>query len=313
MEINKKDIKIMKNIIEDARIPITALAKKTQLSREVIQYRLKRLEKQLIRSYQTRINLGFFAEAIYTIYLNINGVEREETIKELGNLPLVYWVGNSGGRWNYVVSFSVNKQNNLEEFFNKLFSLFPNKIIQYSFTQHIKEFKDTFGSLLGINELKISEKPIQRKKILDGLDIQILKELIKNARLSNLEIAEKVNVTRETVRKRIKKLEKEEVILNYRTMIRPSAMGLEDYLLAIKCTTINTKELNEICLFFAHLPGCSYVCITAGEVTIFVTLSVRNLKELDKISAKVQKEFSTIIKEIEPLPLFDIGNQTYVF
>jgi len=196
---------------------------------------------------------------------------------------------------------------------NKLFSSFHNEITQYTFTQPIREFKDTFGGFFGNKELRISEKAVKEKKILNKLDIQILKELTKNARFSNSEIAEKINVTRETVRKRIKQLEKEEIILNYRTMIKPSAIGFEDYLLAIKCTTANTEELNKICLFFANIPGCSYVCITSGEITIFVTLSIENLKELDNISTKGQKEFSALIKEIEPLPLFEIGSQNYVF
>src|SRR3989344_4482449 len=234
---SKKDYKIMQNIIENARIPLTILAKRTGMSREVVQYRLKRLEENLIINYQARINLRFFADAIYTIYLNMKGVERTKTISKLRSLPLVHWIGNSGGRWNYVLTFSVTKENDLENFVNKLFS--------------------SFG-------------------------------------------------------KKIKRLEKEDVILNYRTMIRPSALDLENYALAIKCMTTNTKELEKICDYFSRVEGCSYGCITAGEINMLVTLSVKNLKELDFIITKAQKDF-ILIREIEPLPLFEIGSQNYVF
>lgn len=308
---SKKDYKIMQNIIENARIPLTILAKRTGMSREVVQYRLKRLEENLIINYQARINLRFFADAIYTIYLNMKGVERTKTISKLRSLPLVHWIGNSGGRWNYVLTFSVTKENDLENFVNKLFSSFGNKITHWTFTQHIKEFKDTFGSLFGVKEFRISEKNIE-KKYLDKMDIRILRELTKNARLSNLQIAIKIGTTRETVRKRIKRLEKEDVILNYRTMIRPSALDLENYALAIKCMTTNTKELEKICDYFSRVEGCSYGCITAGEINMLVTLSVKNLKELDFIITKAQKDF-ILIREIEPLPLFEIGSQNYVF
>jgi DNA-binding Lrp family transcriptional regulator len=55
-----KDQKILSNIIEDARIPISELAKKIKLSREIVQYRLKNLEKYLIAGYQARVNLKIF-------------------------------------------------------------------------------------------------------------------------------------------------------------------------------------------------------------------------------------------------------------
>ncbi len=308
---SKKDFKIMHSIIEDARIPITVLAKKTQLSREVVQYRLKNLEKELIVNYQARINLNYFSSAIYTIYISIKGVEREEAIKKLKKIPLVHWAVNCGGRWNYIVTFSVHEDSNLENFINELFSSFKNKISHYSLTQHIKELKDTFGGLFGVNEIRSSEKSLKRKIMLDEIDRKILHYLIENCRISNLEIAEKIKVTRETVRKRIINLEKEDILLGFRALIRTSALKLEDYTLAIKCTTSHTKDLEEVCNFISKLEGCSYVCITAGETNILITLSVKNLQELDKISSQMQNEFPNIIKEIEPVPLFEIGSQDY--
>ncbi len=310
---SKKDLKIMQQIIENARMPLTVLARKTNLSREVVQYRLKQLEKNFITAYQARINLNHFAEAIYTIYLNIQGLERENAITKLKKLPLVHWISNSGGRWNYVVTFSVNYENRLKNFIDKLFYTFKDHIAQYTLTQHLLEYKDTFASLFGIKELKTSEKAIEQKRILDKIDIEILKELIKNCRVSNLEIAEKLNLTRETIRQRIQRLEKNEIIINYRTLINPSALELENYVLAIKCKNSNTNVLKELCNSLASINNCSYICLTAGEINLLVTISVKNLHELDKISTKVQKDFPNLIKEIEPLPLFEIGGQDYKF
>lgn len=310
---SKKDLKIMHYIIEKARMPLTVLAKKTNLSREVVQYHLKQLEKNLITSYQARINLNHFADAIYTIYLNIQGIERENAIAKLKKLPLVHWISNTGGRYNYIVTFSVNNENQLRIFIDKLFDSFKDRIAQYTLTQHLLEYKDTFASLFEIKELKTSEKPIEKKIILDKTDTEILKELTKNCRVSNLEIAEKLNLTRETIRQRIQKLEKNEIIINYRTLINPSALELENYVLAIKCKNSNTNTLRELCNSLATINNCSYICITAGEINLLVTISVKNLNELDKISTKIQKEFPSLIKEIEPLPLFEIGSQDYKF
>ena len=308
---SKKDYQILKYLVEDARIPLTTLAKKTLLSRESVQYRLKNMEKNIIRGYQARINLNFFADAIYTLFLNIQNSSRQEAIKKLRRLPSVHWVGNSGGRWNYIVTFSTNKENNLENFLNNLFSSFSNKILRYSFAQHIKEYKDTFGGLFGIKEIIISERTIKEKIELDDWDIKIINELTKDASISNLKIAEKLKTTRETIRKRIKYLESQQIILNYRTMINPEELGLENYVLTIKTKTLKLLDIKSLISFFINLSECSYVCVVLGEISIFVTLSVKSLKSLDEISNKIQKEFYPIITEVEPLPLFEIGEQTY--
>ncbi len=301
----------MKEIIEDAKIPITQLAKKTRLSREVVQYRLKNLEKKLISGYQARINLNCFADGIYTIYLNIQKLERSAALSKLKNLPLVQWIGNSGGRYNYIITFSTDKENTLKNFIDRLFREFKNNISHYSLTQHILEYKDTFAALFDIEKKLVSEKPLKQKPDFDNTDRKILKQLVKNARLSNLEIAESLNLTRETIRQRIKNLEKKEVILNYRTLIKPSALELENYILAIKCNNSSTEILRLLCESLSKIKGCSYICITAGEVNILVTISVKNLRELDNISAVMQKEFPDLVREIEPIPLFEIGSQDY--
>lgn len=308
---NKKDFRIIREIIENARIPLTELAKRTLLSREVVQYRLKNLEKNLIVGYQARANLNYFADSIYTIYLNIQKLERKAILAKLKSLPLVQWAGNTGGRYNVVITFSTDKENSLKGFIDKLFLEFKNNISHYSLTQHLLEYKDTFAPLFDKNENFISEKALKQKSKIDWMDKKIIAELTKNARASNLQIAEKLKTTRETIRQRIKNLEKKGVILNYRTLIKPSALGLENYILAIKCNNSGTEAIKPICEFLSNVNGCSYICMTAGEINILVTISVNKLEELDKISTTAQKEFSTIIREIEFLPLFEIGSQDY--
>lgn len=61
---------------------------------------------------------------------------------------------------------------------------------------------------------------------LDHTDRNILKELQKNARISNQELADKVNLTPSPCLRRVKQLEKNGYILNYRTELNASKLGL---------------------------------------------------------------------------------------
>lgn len=304
---NAKDNKIIAQLIENARMPISILARRTRLNREVVQYRLKNLEKNLIASYQARINLKFFSDAIYTIYLNLPG-ERKAIISKLKKLPQIHWIGNTLGRYNYIISFSVNKENTLKKFLDKFSEEFQN--INYVLSQQIEEHKDTFSGLLGTKNTITSQKETGRYE-LDKLDKEIINELTENARYSNSEIAEKIDSTRETIRMRIKNLEKNQVILNYRTIIKPQALKLENYFISIKSNNLNSRELSKIASYISNFNNSSYVCITAGEFNVISVIHIKSNKELDNFCIDLQSNFKEI-NQIETFPLVEVGSQEYI-
>jgi Lrp/AsnC family transcriptional regulator, leucine-responsive regulatory protein len=66
--------------------------------------------------------------------------------------------------------------------------------------------------------------------ILDGVDLHILQLMQENARISNVDMAKKLDMAPSAVLERVKKLEQKKVILNYTAVISPAA--LEQKLLA---------------------------------------------------------------------------------
>jgi len=70
---------------------------------------------------------------------------------------------------------------------------------------------------------------------LDKTDVKILKTLLENARLSNRQIAKKVNVSVGTVISKIKKMETEGIINGYSATLDYEGLGYEltNFLLSI--------------------------------------------------------------------------------
>jgi len=70
---------------------------------------------------------------------------------------------------------------------------------------------------------------------LDKTDVKILKTLLENARLSNRQIAKKVNVSVGTVISKIKKMEIEGIINGYSATLDYEGLGYEltNFLLSI--------------------------------------------------------------------------------
>ena len=61
---------------------------------------------------------------------------------------------------------------------------------------------------------------------LDKIDKQILAALQRNARISNLELADKVNLSPTPCARRVKQLEQAGVIVEHRTVLDPETVGL---------------------------------------------------------------------------------------
>ncbi len=61
--------------------------------------------------------------------------------------------------------------------------------------------------------------------ILDNTDLQILQLMQENARISNVDMAKKLDMAPSAVLERVKKLEQKKVIRSYTTSINPAAVG----------------------------------------------------------------------------------------
>ena len=60
---------------------------------------------------------------------------------------------------------------------------------------------------------------------MDAIDRKIIAELVANARLTNVELTERVNLTPGPCLRRVKRLEDERVIASYTALIDPVPVG----------------------------------------------------------------------------------------
>jgi len=117
---------------------------------------------------------------------------------------------------------------------------------------------------------------------LDRLDIAILTELEKNARISFSELARRLKTPHTTVRDRIRKMENAGVIEGYTTMINPSKIGL-----GIKAIAQISRDprisLEEILSEPANLPEVTHLQVVTGDTDELLTIYARNADDLKDI------------------------------
>lgn len=133
---------------------------------------------------------------------------------------------------------------------------------------------------------------------MDENDKKILTELISNSRMPISKISSKTGIPDSTVSNRIKKLENNNIIEQYTTIINPEAIGIKVIAMIIIQTETEKHENVEIEL--PKLDKVSQVYSISGEYDILIKVWAHTLEELKDI---VNSEIRTIdgIEELREL------------
>jgi Lrp/AsnC family transcriptional regulator for asnA, asnC and gidA len=100
------DKKILRTLMEDARIPILEIARNVDISGAAIHQRLRKLEKSgIISGSKFIINpkkLGYETVAFIGVYLD-KAIQNPEAIKQLKKVPEVLECHYTTGNWNVLI------------------------------------------------------------------------------------------------------------------------------------------------------------------------------------------------------------------
>lgn len=122
---------------------------------------------------------------------------------------------------------------------------------------------------------------------LDRKDIQILRILQKNSKITTREIAKQINIPVTTVFTRIKKLEKKGIISGYRAILDGKKLGKGTTAFILASFTYRTpnKELlsqRELAKEIAKFPEVQEVHIITGDWDLLIKVRAENVEEIGK-------------------------------
>lgn len=311
------DRKILFTIAESAREPHSLLAKKIKISREVFDYRLKKLEEQkIIRGYQARINLKNFIYGGYIVLIQIVSLnEEKEIINLLKKNQTIYYIEKCGGSFDYIVGVNVNSLTEFSksiDFIND--TLGKNKTNMIILTM-IKELRDSFKPLFSNKEEFnniITELDLIKKEPVDKIDKDLIIELGKDATISSPKLSEKIGITEVAIRQRIKRLINKKIILGFRTMIDLGNLDLQVSSLLIKTNAQSSDLDKKLQGFFQLDKNNTFVCKVIGQYNYFVTVFSKDNLGLKEYITKLRNNFPDLITNIDILHLFELTYHRHV-
>ncbi len=114
---------------------------------------------------------------------------------------------------------------------------------------------------------------------LDNIDLRILKALQTNCRLTNKELAAKVNLSTTPVYDRVRKLEKEGLIKKYVAILDYEKLNRGFGVFCnLKLTQINPKIANEFTKFITDIPEVTECYNISGEYDYLLKIQAPDMK-----------------------------------
>lgn len=305
--LDLKNRKILYHLDLNCRQSNTEIGKKVGLSKDVVAYRIKKMEDEgVITCYWTAINtykLGYYVFRIYINLIDVSAkikteivqyfVKNEDgwavlTFKGPVDLDVVLWVKD-------VYAFNQYWINTLQ-LYGKYFA--QNTI---SILTHVISCKKSF--LLDGDESS-SERELYTTNCkgdpipIDELDYQILDELALNARIPLLDLAKKLQCSSQTVTYRIKHLMEKEIIQAFRVNINPSKLGLQGCAvdLYLKDQTLRKQILD----YIKQKPNIyDLMVMSIGWSDLAFELYINNMNELSKLMQEIETQFPDAIRRYE--------------
>ncbi len=304
-KLDLKDRKILYQLDLNCRQSNTQIGGKVGLSKEVVNYRIKRMQELgIINYFWTAINslkLGYYAFRIYINFLDVSPVIKDEIIKYFGKYKNIWTLQSAKGPVDLAAVLWSDDIYNFNQFWNNTLDKYGNYFEKYfvSILTQVNCLKKSYLLLDEYNKsdrefykINCSGKPVE----IDKMDFQLLNEIAINARIPLVQLAEKLNTSSQTINYKIKNLIKKEIILAFRVRIDTSKLGLQNCIIDIYLKDHTKGRLIED--YIKKNPYVENIMdITIGWCDLNFELMVKNIDNLTRLIEEIDDKFPGVIRK----------------
>lgn len=308
-KLDLKDRKILFELDRDCRQSYNKIAKKVGLSKTAVINRVTCMEKSgLIKGYSAVINSGKLGFYNFRIYINLQNIDLEkekEIIEFLQKKEIVTWIASIEGLYNLGIRVFTKSINEMNELWNELMKKYVNYFNQRQIVLNIQTINFFRGYLIEnpkeVYDIVSSSSNDMDIKKLDNIEKIIIETLSENAKTPIIEIARIAKTTPKTIISKIKKLEKEKIILYYRVILDIEKINLMHFKLSIMTMNTTEESLKEFYNYIKKSPNIIFREKTLGGEDIELDIEVSGLNELERIILDIREKFGRIIQDYQTL------------
>lgn len=219
MDLDKKQKKLLKLLSINCRFTNKDIAKAIGVSPDTVSYQVNKLvDEENLGAFTTLFDCRQLGYTYYHVFLR---VKRREAIDldDLRSLPSVMMLAKVFGSFDVQLVILVKDETTLQATVDTVAGRVSTDVQDYMTLRHVEEYRWTqltpdidvdvdiperSTPVYSLNDSDIAESNDYTPTRIDDTDKQIISHLLDNPRVSYLEIARSVPVSRETVRNRVR-------------------------------------------------------------------------------------------------------------
>ena len=303
--LDSYDRKILSELDKDSSIALSQLASKIKRSKQFVLYRMKRLEEEnIITGYNAIIDmskLGFFT---FRAYIKFHSMTESDGNKFVAlcrkEFPQVWTITSMHGKWDYALFLGVKSVTEFHQIWDEIFFYYKENIKSYNVAVYAPI--TNFNRKIFLNSINMSDS-IERiygageAEKIDNTDLKIIDAYATNVRQSALEISKKLHISADTVRHRIKGMEKRKIIVGYTLGMNYEKTGYTGYRIDFQLKS--AKRLKEIYAYLKYHRNIYQINKSIGGADLEIEAIVKDQQELLKIIDDIKERFKDSIMDAE--------------
>jgi Lrp/AsnC family transcriptional regulator, leucine-responsive regulatory protein len=311
IKLSMKDKRIIKELNRDSRQSFSEIGKKVGLPKGVVSYRVKKLmDSGTISLFCTTINRAKLGYTYYRIFLKFRHFSEQvekKLIDHVSKLNNIHWVASLDGSFDFCIAFLAKTMKEPYEIYKSIvheldkyilkkeLSIAPHMYyLQYNYLYEKKES--------GCKEVKPESEFVE----LDIKDYNLINLIKGNSRIPMLELMEKMDMSPQMIRNRIKNLVKNKVITGFNIRVDHTKFKLHHFHTFLKLTNMDEKIEKE---FIDHLclkKSTTHIIKGLGEWDLEFESVFQSHFELHNFLKELKNKFPENIIEYDSVLIYKI-------
>jgi Lrp/AsnC family leucine-responsive transcriptional regulator len=319
MKLDKSTCTFLYHLDANARVGFSELAKRLGVSEGTVRYRYDTLVRSgIILSAYPVIDVGRLGMSVHKILFKLAGASERDTTSMLAHLtrhPSVNWVARFDGAFDLGCTVLVEHVGEVARFVDSFRARFYERIRYFSYAVNLqaeffprdylvseKRTKNTAAVYRSYSDS--SEAKLDNETIVSARKIMTI--LGQDVRTSVAQIARTLAISPETVKKRLKRLEKTGLISGYRLALDHTRISRESYYLLVYVHPVAEKRLSTFVQFLRETPEVVYLIRMLGGWDFDVSLEVRDAVHYREFMGQLQRLFPDVVKDVQSLSTWQL-------
>ncbi|MFH1173755.1 MAG: Lrp/AsnC family transcriptional regulator [archaeon] len=306
IRLDEKDGKILRGLARNARATYTMLGRQCRVSRDAVRYRITKLaEEGIIQGFRAVINMHALGYESFHCFLQFRSITKEQELQfrnMLKQMDGIAAVIKYTGKYDYELALHARTNQECSVMMAGILraggSFFSSDVHILTGQAVHRVFPRSFGSVE-------PDRAHEGQVAVDEKDILILKSISRNAREPFYQLGPQLGMSHDSVLQRVRRLEKEGVILNYVPVINYAALGYDVH--AVLLSTLESEKVLNHLRLQKHVLWAT-TCL--GKYDVLCYLCIEKTEQLHETILELRNVFG--ITQFETMPAYEEYKYAYL-